>query len=168
MTKAGKDAESAGVLVKKDTADWRMACRHSFREFNPRFRTKIRMQTRVENANISELPPLLRGRTDLAQRQAVKAAPNIFGDERVGYLTKERREWWHRIRSSVCELPEGVESVAYSAATMSEARIDGVVVDERSSERGSGAPKMSITQIAGVVLDERSFERGPATPRVKG
>ncbi|KAJ7460365.1 hypothetical protein B0H11DRAFT_2315940, partial [Mycena galericulata] len=33
MTKAGKDAEFAGVFVKKDTAYWRMACRRSFREF---------------------------------------------------------------------------------------------------------------------------------------
>lgn len=59
----------------------------------------------------------------------------------------------------MCELPEGVVSVAYSIAMMSKARIDGVVVDERSSERGSGTPKMSVAQIVGVVLDERSSEK---------
>ncbi|KAJ7904016.1 hypothetical protein B0H13DRAFT_2511670 [Mycena leptocephala] len=30
---------------------------------------------------------------------------------------------------------------------------NGVVVDERSSERGSGTPKMSVAQIAGVLLN---------------
>jgi hypothetical protein len=80
MTKAGKDAEFAGVFVKKDTADWRMACRRSFREFKY-------MQSMVElimvpgyigqlqdkdfNLFISELTHLLYGMQFLAIKESL-------------------------------------------------------------------------------------------------
>ncbi|KAJ7474613.1 hypothetical protein B0H11DRAFT_2195282 [Mycena galericulata] len=70
MTKVGKDAEFAGVFVKKDTADWRMACRRSFREFKymQSMVELIILQDKDFNLFISELTHLLYGMQFLAIR----------------------------------------------------------------------------------------------------